>query len=90
MDGQTSLFLQYHRFLHSLLCYRAGNKKVGKPYMYNARHVGFPKFGGRDVFMIVDIGGTVRQGVDDFIRGVYTKSSGIYCGYRAVLRSTIL
>ena len=35
--------------------------------------------------MIVDIGGTVRQDVGDFIWGVYTKSSGIYCGFASIL-----
>ena len=43
MDGQTSLFLQYQR-LHSLLCYRSANKKVGKPDMYNAPMLGMLVF----------------------------------------------
>jgi len=52
MDGQTSLLLQYQR-LHSLLCNRAGNKKVGTPYMYNAPMLGmlvFPNLGKRCLY----------------------------------------
>ena len=61
-------------------------KKVGKPYSAaDARHVDFPKFGGKDFPMVVDISG-VRQGVSYLLQAVYTKSLGICCHFDAVLK----
>jgi len=48
-------------------------KKAGKPYnAADARSADFPKFGGRDASMVVDIGG-VRLGVNELLQAVYTK-----------------
>jgi len=49
------------------------DKKVGKPYnAADARHVYFPKFGGRGAPMVVDISG-VGQDVSELLHAVYTK-----------------
>ena len=49
-----------------------GDKSVQLPYnVADARHVDFPKLGGRGAPMVVDSG--VRQGVSELLQAVYTK-----------------
>jgi len=55
-------------------------KKVGKPYnAADARHVGFPKFGGRGAPMVVGLH-SVRWGISDFLQIALQ----VCCGFAAV------